>query len=92
MRACPHATQECRSCWRDRIRSVNTAYHPSARPGSGRMLGQTANRRWDERLDRYEAAVKQGIHPRGTRTRFIDEALRLSEMTQQPFVAPGHGR
>lgn len=47
----------------------------------------TREKRWNRRLDRYAQARKYGMQPATTRTRDIEIAERISEVTQQPFSA-----
>lgn len=80
--------RECVACWRDRVSSVNTAFHPTA----GRELGVTANKKWFGRLERFRQTAAEGSVPRGTSTAAIDEARRVSDETGQAFRADYEGR
>lgn len=42
---------------------------------------------WDRELDRYEAAVKQGIQPASTQTKHIDAAIEVSQQLGTAFNA-----
>lgn len=42
---------------------------------------------WDAELNRYEAAVKQGIQPASTRTEHIDAAVEVSNQLGTAFSA-----
>jgi hypothetical protein len=42
---------------------------------------------WDRELDSYEAARNQGVEPRGTSQKLIDEAMRTSEATGVAYQA-----
>lgn len=42
---------------------------------------------WDKELDRYEAAVKQGIQPASTQTKHIIAAEEVSQQLGVPFKA-----
>jgi hypothetical protein len=55
----------------------------STRPSFSR----DANKAWDKELDRYEAAVKQGIQPASTKTKHIDAAVEVSQQLGIPFRA-----
>jgi hypothetical protein len=45
----------------------------------------TKQKRWDKELEDYRSAVKQGIQPKGTDRRSIDQAVRISNDIGQPF-------
>ena len=42
---------------------------------------------WDRELGSYESAVRQGVQPRGTKQRLIDEAMATSEATGVAYQA-----
>ncbi len=44
-------------------------------------------KRWDRELDNYEAARKQGVEPKGTSQKMVDEAMKISEATGVAYQA-----
>lgn len=50
-------------------------------------FSRDANKAWDRELDRYEAAVKQGIQPASTKTPHIEAAVEMSQQLGMPFRA-----
>lgn len=42
---------------------------------------------WDRELDSYDSARRQGVEPRGTKQKQIDEAMATSEATGVAFRA-----
>lgn len=44
-------------------------------------------KRWDRELDSYEAARKQGVEPKGTSQKMVDEAMKISEATGVAYQA-----
>lgn len=47
----------------------------------------TAQRKWDRELDSYKSARSQGIQPRTTRSRDIETAVKVSDLTGAAFQA-----
>jgi hypothetical protein len=47
----------------------------------------TRQKKWDKELDAYESAVRQGVQPEGTTMPKIQQAMRVSEATGQPYRA-----
>jgi hypothetical protein len=45
----------------------------------------TKQKKWDRELEDYRSAVKQGIQPKGTDRRSIDNAVRISNEIGKPF-------
>lgn len=45
----------------------------------------TKQKRWDKELSDYRSAVSQGIQPKGTDRRSIDQAVMISNETGQAF-------
>lgn len=39
----------------------------------------TRQKAWDKELDNYESAVRQGIHPKGTKQHHVDAAMKEAE-------------
>lgn len=42
---------------------------------------------WDGELDFYESAVNQGVQPRGTSRKLVEEAMNTSEATGVAYQA-----
>ena len=42
---------------------------------------------WDKELSSYESAVRQGVQPRGTKQKLIDEAMATSQETGVAYQA-----
>lgn len=76
---CP--AQDCAS-YAECLRAANVrvAYANSA---NGWDL--TKQKTWDKELSDYRSAVSQGIQPKGTDRRSIDQAVIISNETGQPF-------
>lgn len=79
---CPHG--DCPSygaCLRRKNIGVTAleSTHPS--------FSRNTQKAWDAELDRYEAAVKQGIQPASTKTADINAAVELSQATGKAFTA-----
>ncbi len=47
----------------------------------------TKQKTWDKELDAYESAVAQGVQPRGTTQKLVDEAMRTSDATGVAYQA-----
>lgn len=47
------------------------------------------NHEWDEHLDRYEYARRQGIQPESTIREATERAIAISELTGEPYQAAG---
>lgn len=45
----------------------------------------TKQKKWDRELDSYKAARAQGIQPRSTKSRDIETAVKVSDMTGVAF-------
>lgn len=63
-----------------RAANVKVAYTNSANGWDS-----TKQKKWDRELEDYRSAVKQGIQPKGTDRRSIDNAVRISNETGTPF-------
>lgn len=83
--------RECGVCFRERVGSVRIGFSPTRSPGAG-MMDPARSRRWDTRLQRYADTRREGIQPRGTKNRDIDEARRLSDKAQAAFRADAPSR
>jgi hypothetical protein len=46
-----------------------------------------AQKAWDKELDSYDSARRQGVEPRGTKQKLIDEAMQTSEATGVAYKA-----
>lgn len=66
-----------------RAKHLATTGLESTNPSFSRDKGKA----WDAELDRYEAAVKQGIQPASTQTKHIDAAVEMSQQLGIPFRA-----
>lgn len=42
---------------------------------------------WDSELNLYESAVSQGIQPRGTKRKLVEEAMNMSDATGVAYQA-----
>lgn len=49
------------------------------------QVDASEQRRWDNRLNKFHAAVAQGIEPRSTSTADIDRAVEWSNRTGKAF-------
>lgn len=47
----------------------------------------TQQKAWDRELDNYESAVRQGVQPRGTTQKHIDEAMKQSDASGVAYQA-----
>lgn len=83
--------RECPRCFRERLGSVSQGFAPTRSLGAGQM-DRTASRRWESRLEDYRATRKEGIQPKGTRRRQIDEAKRISDDRGAAYMAGPHAR
>lgn len=50
-------------------------------------LDLTAQKKWDNRLDRYKQARSEGIQPATTKARDIDMAVKISDTVGSAFQA-----
>jgi len=78
--ATPHETYG--ACLRSKGMHVAPSATPSA---SGIEAGGV--RKWDRRLERYRDARKAGITPASTRSKHINQAVRISDRTGTAFDA-----
>jgi hypothetical protein len=62
--------------WGDCLRDAGVRTY-LASPSKG--LDGTAQKKWDQELDLYRTARKQGIQPEGTKTNQIEAAMRASD-------------
>ena len=65
-----------------RSKGVKVAYCNSA----GGM-DATAQKKWDAELNSYAEARRQGVQPSGTKTRQIENAMKISEATGVAYQA-----
>lgn len=63
-----------------RAANVRVAYADSANGWDA-----TKQKKWDRELSDYRSALAQGIQPKGTDRRSIDQAVKISNETGQPF-------
>lgn len=75
--------RECPRCYRARLGSLGNHFTPTRTAGAN----PDAQRRWDNRLEDYRSTRMEGIQPRSTSQRDIDEAKAISDQIQEPFNA-----
>jgi hypothetical protein len=69
--------RECPRCFRVRLGTVHSAYTPSRTEGHD----PKAQRRLDRRLESYRRARAEGLQPRTTRQKDVDDARRIADAT-----------
>lgn len=62
------------------MRSKNLNLNPN-------LADTQRQKRWDRELDNYESARKQGVEPKGTSQKMVDEAMKISEATGVAYQA-----
>lgn len=66
--------------WGECVRAKSIRLNPN--------LADTGKQKaWDKELDSYESARNQGVEPRGTSQKLIDEAMKTSEATGVAYQA-----
>lgn len=83
--------RECGDCYRSRLGSVSVGFAPTRSLGAGQVDTQ-ASRRFENRLHDYAAVRHEGIQPRGTKRRDIDEAKAISDTAGAAFRADPYAR
>jgi hypothetical protein len=66
--------------WGECVRGKSLRLNPN-------LSDTNAQKSWDKELDSYEAARRQGVEPRGTSQKLVDEAMRTSEATGVAYQA-----
>ncbi len=62
------------------MRSKNLNLNPN-------LADTQRQKEWDSELDFYESAVNQGVQPRGTGRKLVEEAMTTSEATGVAYQA-----
>lgn len=68
--------------WGECMRSKGLQLSPAVNGDYGKK-----QKAWDKELANYESAVKQGVQPRGTKQKLIDEAMETSQATGVAYQA-----
>lgn len=82
MRSCEHAEQECKACWKDRIKSVGFV---GTRLRNSSQFDREREKTNSKELRAYEAAVREGSQPDGTQFWQVEKAKAWSDKLGVPY-------